>query len=204
MGVRSISVSSKLWWLLFSKANDGGGLVWRFLRLCRNINIIKMPKRRSMAMAPITAPAMRPGEGPVLFEDEGAGSWEAVDCAADCEVAGVVEKRVVCVAALLLDAFDAAGLVCDVVRADGVAGKLGRAVGMTMSLLDRKVATMPPTLCRILPICLRSWWYLRSTMAAPMLPAAWQALCIAVSALARPACKDGIEAWLSWHLCASQ
>jgi hypothetical protein len=148
-------------------------------------------------MAPITAPAIRPGDGLVLFEDEETGAWEAVDWAADCEVSEVDVKRVVCVAALLPDALAAAGLVREVVRADGVAGKLGRAVGMTMSLLDRKVATMPPTLCRMLPICLRSWWYLRSTIAAPMLPAAWQSLRIAVSAFVRPACKDGVEAWLS-------
>jgi hypothetical protein len=117
---------------------------------------MRMPRRRSMAIAPITAPAMRPGEGPVLLEEDEAASCEAVDCAADGDASEVIDDRVVGVGALLPFALDAAGLLCDVVRADGTAGKLGRAVGMAMFWVDRKDTTTPPTLFRMLPICLRS------------------------------------------------
>jgi hypothetical protein len=109
-----------------------------------------------MAMPPITAPAMRPGEGPVLLEEDAFAAWEVVDCAADCEAAEAIEDSVVGVDTVLLLVFDATGLACDVVRAGDAAGMLGRAVGMVMSLVDRNETTMPPTLFRILPICLRS------------------------------------------------
>jgi hypothetical protein len=132
--------------------------------------MMRMPRRRRIAMAPITAPAMRPGEGPVLLEEDAIAAWEAVESAvnceavdfmADCEAAEAIEDSVVGVAPMLLLVVDAVGLACDVVRADDAAGMLGRAVGMAMSLVDRNETTMPPTLFRKLPICLRSWLCLR-------------------------------------------
>jgi hypothetical protein len=99
---------------------------------------------------------MRPIDGPELLEGVEEASWETVDCAADCEAFEVTEVRVVGVDAVLLFAVDAAGLAGGVVRAGDAAGKLGKAVGSVMSLLDRNVATMPPMLFRKLPICLRS------------------------------------------------
>jgi hypothetical protein len=118
--------------------------------------MMRMPRRRRIAMPPITAPAMRPGEGPVLLEKDAFAAWEAVDCAADCEAAEAIEDSVVGVDTVLLLVFDATGLACDVVRAGDAAGMLVRAVGMVISLVDRNETTMPPTLFRILPICLRS------------------------------------------------
>jgi hypothetical protein len=118
--------------------------------------MMRTPMRRSMATPPIAAPAMRPIDGPELLEGVEEASWETVDCAADCEAFEVTEVRVVGVDAVLLFAVDAAGLAGGVVRAGDAAGKLGKAVGSVMSLLDRNVATMPPMLFRKLPICLRS------------------------------------------------
>jgi hypothetical protein len=145
-------------------------------------------------MPPITAPAMRPGEGPELLEEDAIAASEEVDSAADCEATEAIEDSVVGIDAVLLLVLDAIRLACDVVRAGDAAGKLGRAVGIVMSLVDRNETTMPPTLFRILPICLRSWLYLRWTCIAATLPAALHSACTVASALMRPGCTDGRKA----------
>lgn len=150
-------------------------------------------------MPPITAPTMRPVDGPEFFEDVAAG--EDVDCAEACEapddVGLTVEERVVGIeVSALLPSLEATVVACDAVRAGAMPGKLGMAVGIASVTLcfDRKEAAIPLTLFNMLPICLRSWWYLRWIFVAVMLPAARQLSRLDASALAR---FEGSEAWLS-------
>jgi hypothetical protein len=74
---------------------------------------------------------------------------------------------------LVLLALDITALLCDVVCAGGAMGRLGIAVGTVISTLwlDKKDATTPPTLCRMLLICLRCWGCLRVAIVVPRLPA---------------------------------
>jgi hypothetical protein len=159
--------------------------------------MMRIPMRMRTAMPPITAPTIRPVDGPELFDDDAAD--EEVDCAEACEafdfIGLALEASVVGteVCALFL-ALDAAVVACVVVRAVvAMPGKLGIAVGIASVTLcsDRKEAAMPPTLFKMLPICLRS---LRWMSIVAILPAARQLSRIDASALAR---LEGSEAWLS-------
>lgn len=128
--------------------------------------MMRMPRRISTAMPPITAPAMRPGEGPELLLDDGDDTAD-VELVDDCEASelvalGVVDSVVGTGAVLpALDAVVVAS-AAGVVRV-GAPGRLGMAVGMTMDKLcaDKKDAATLPTLDKMLLICLRCWRYLR-------------------------------------------
>ena len=150
-----------------------------------------MPRRMRTATLPITAPAMRPGEGPDFVEEEDAAA-EEVDSARSERVLvaslDVRDRDGVGVVPVLwpvdtgVDSTDCRVLCCgaDVVRVgDGatlVAGVSDANVGSTMVMLalDRNEVISPPMLERMLLICLRCAWYRRCTIAAPMLPAARQ------------------------------
>lgn len=61
------------------------------MRLCRRINIIRMPRRARTATPPNTAPAMRPGDGDG-DEDLLAVAVEVLDvgCDTDCDASELV------------------------------------------------------------------------------------------------------------------
>lgn len=132
--------------------------------------MMRMPRRMRTAMPPITAPAMRPGEG-LEDLDEVAGAdededvdwevvWEASDVVADAIDESVVGVGVgvdigagVGVPALLL-ALGVGASSCEVKLGSGATlGRrmLGIAVGIATTVwLDRKDATTPPTLFKML------------------------------------------------------
>jgi hypothetical protein len=130
------------------------GFLW-FLRLCLRINTTSIQIRTKTAMPPITAPAMRPGDGVEDLDVEAATDGES-DLELFVVVGLVVDETDVGVGRVLL-ALEIRALVCDVVCAGGAMGRLGIAVGMAMLTLwlDKKDATTPPTLCKMLFICLR-------------------------------------------------
>ena len=112
---------------------------------------------------------MRPGEGLEDLEDEAAAGVDEVvdDWEAEDVVALAVDRRVVGVdvgVGVLFGALDVGTFDCDVVLAPGaMLGRLmlGMAVGMETAVwLERKDATTPPTLLRMLFICRRCWRYL--------------------------------------------
>jgi hypothetical protein len=78
----------------------------------------------------------------------------------------------------LLRALDAGTLDCEVTLASGaMLGRrmLGIAVGIATAVwLDKKDATTPPTLFKMLFICRRSWRYFSCTNLTSMSPAALQ------------------------------
>jgi hypothetical protein len=100
---------------------------------------------------------MRPGDGVEELDGE-AVAGEEVDCGVLAVVGIAVDERTVGVGLVLL-VLEITALVCDVVCAGSTIGRLGIAVGTTISTLwlDKKDATTPPTLCKMLLICLRCW-----------------------------------------------